>query len=412
MPASSSRSNSAARLPAASASAPGLKAWLPTRAAALDRLAAFLPHAGADYAKQRNLDLGPDDRSNVSALSPWIRRRILTEEEVIRAVLRRHGPRQAEKFIDEVCWRTYWKGWLELRPGVLAQYDAARMQLAAQWAGSRQLAEAMSGRTGIDCFDAWAAELVETGWLHNHARMWFASIWTFTLRLPWELGAAFMADHLLDADPASNTLSWRWVAGLQTPGKHYLARAENIRLNTRGRFDPAGRLDEQAAPVPPDCPNPAPGMIPPAAGPVTGRVALLLTGEDLSPETLPIGAEVVALAAMATPQADSPAGRFAAGALADGLARAERHFGLAGQMLAPQAVATWARGFGVSEVVTAYAPLGPTAAALGEIEAVLSAMSLRLVRVRRDWDTRCWPLATRGFFAFRQHIPELVAGLV
>lgn len=390
----------------------GLTDWTPTRAAALERLAEFLPHAGADYARLRNIDRGPDDRSNVSALSPWIRRRILTEEEVIAAVLRRHGFARAEKFIQEVCWRTYWKGWLELRPGVLADYHAAAARLSAEWADSAALAAARAGQTGIACFDAWAAELVRTGWLHNHARMWFASIWIFTLRLPWELGAAFMAQHLLDADPASNTLSWRWVAGLQTPGKHYLARAENIRLNTLGRFDPAGQLDEQALPVPMVAPNPPPGAIPPAQVPATDRVALLLTEEDLSPETLPVGATVVALAALTTPSADSPAGRFAAGALADGLDRAGAQFGLAGQLLAPEAVAAWALDAGVSEVVTACAPLGPSARALDEIERALALVSIRLVRVRRAWDTRCWPLATKGFFAFRQHIPKLVAGLV
>lgn len=390
----------------------GLTDWTPTRAAALERLAEFLPHAGADYARLRNIDRGPDDRSNVSALSPWIRRRILTEEEVIAAVLRRHGFARAEKFIQEVCWRTYWKGWLELRPGVLADYHAAAARLSAEWADSAALAAARAGQTGIACFDAWAAELVRTGWLHNHARMWFASIWIFTLRLPWELGAAFMAQHLLDADPASNTLSWRWVAGLQTPGKHYLARAENIRLNTLGRFDPAGQLDEQALPVPMVAPNPPPGAIPPAQVPATDRVALLLTEEDLSPETLPVGATVVALAALTTPSADSPAGRFAAGAVADGLDRAGAQFGLAGQLLAPEAVAAWALDAGVSEVVTACAPLGPSARALDEIERALALVSIRLVRVRRAWDTRCWPLATKGFFAFRQHIPKLVAGLV
>lgn len=390
---------------------PGLTGWAPTRAAALDRLEAFLPHAGADYARLRNIDRGPDDISTVSALSPWIRRRILTEEEVIAAALRHHGYAGAEKFIQEVCWRTYWKGWLELRPGVLADYLAAVARLSAQWAGERRLDAARQGQTGIACFDAWAAQLVTTGWLHNHARMWFASIWIFTLRLPWELGAAFMAEHLLDADPASNTLSWRWVAGLQTVGKHYLARAENIRLNTLGRFDPAGQLDEQAGPITAEAPNPAPGTIPPVAAKVADRVALLLTGEDLSPETLPFTAEVLALAALAGPPADSPAGRFAAGALDDGLARAGQHFGVAGDLLAPDAVAAWAEKTGLREVVTAYAPRGPAAAALDEIERALAASSIRLLRVRRDWDTRCWPLATKGFFAFRQHIPELVAGL-
>ena len=85
-------------------------------------------------------------------------------------------------------------------------------------------------------------ELRTEGWLHNHTRMWFASIWIFTLRLPWPLGAALFEHHLKDADAASNTLSWRWVAGIQTPGKHYLARAENIARYTNGRFDPRGDL--------------------------------------------------------------------------------------------------------------------------------------------------------------------------
>jgi deoxyribodipyrimidine photo-lyase len=73
--------------------------------------------------------------------------------------------------------------------------------------------------------------------------MWFASIWIFTLRLPWPLGAAFFQAHLQDHDAASNTLSWRWVAGIQTPGKHYLARAENIAPLHRRPLRPARRAE-------------------------------------------------------------------------------------------------------------------------------------------------------------------------
>lgn len=57
--------------------------------------------------------------------------------------------------------------------------------------------------------------------------LWFASVWIFTLRPPWELGADLFMRQLLDGDPASNTLSWRWVAGMHTRGKHYLARRDN-----------------------------------------------------------------------------------------------------------------------------------------------------------------------------------------
>ena len=94
----------------------------------------------------------------------------------------------------------------------------------------------MDGRTGIDCFDTWVEELRETNYLHNHSRMWFASIWIFTLGLPWQLGARFFMRHLLDGDASSNTLSWRWVAGMHTNKKPYLASKENIDKFTVNRF--------------------------------------------------------------------------------------------------------------------------------------------------------------------------------
>ena len=202
----------------------------PTRTAALERLSAFVPLAGRAYAAQRNYDRpGHDD---VSRLSPYIRHRILTEEEVLRAVLGRHSLSAAEKFVQEVFWRTYWKGWLEQRPTVWSDYrrglNGARNRIATEGGLRADWEAACRGDTGISAFDHWAKELADTGYLHNHARMWFASIWVFTLNLPWELGADFFMRHLLDADAASNTLSWRWVAGLQTVGKNYVARASNI----------------------------------------------------------------------------------------------------------------------------------------------------------------------------------------
>ena len=222
-----------------------------SRTAGLARLHDFLPHAGRDYARARNYDHGPDARGNVSGLSPYLRHRLLTEREVVSAVLAQHSPQQAEKFIQEVFWRSYWKGWLELRPSAWHDYqselEASLEELDRDTELARRYRDAIAGRTGIDCFDAWAGELCEHAYLHNHARMWFASIWIFTLGLPWQLGADFFMQQLLDGDPASNTLSWRWVAGLQTRGKHYLARAENIRRYTANRFDPRGRLNENGA---------------------------------------------------------------------------------------------------------------------------------------------------------------------
>ena len=92
----------------------------PDRAAALERLAAFAPHMGEDYACQRNYDSPGHD--NVSRLSPYLRHRIVTEGEVLKTALSHHSPEAADKFIQEVYWRTYWKGWLEMRPSVWTQY--------------------------------------------------------------------------------------------------------------------------------------------------------------------------------------------------------------------------------------------------------------------------------------------------
>ena len=162
----------------------------------------------------------------------------------------------AEKFVQEVFWRTYWKGWLEQNPEVWRRYRREVDELADRRPAPPGYEDALAGRTGIEAMDAWARELIDTGYLHNHTRMWFASIWIFTLELPWQLGADFFYRHLLDGDAASNTLSWRWVAGLQTRGKTYLATASNIARYTDGRFSPTGPrherpgLDEEPLPAP------------------------------------------------------------------------------------------------------------------------------------------------------------------
>lgn len=392
--------------------------WIPTRAAGLERLAQFLPSADRAYAERRNVDLGPQDRSNVSALSPWLRRRLITEEEVVAAVLTRHSAAAAEKFIQEVAWRTYWKGWLELRPAMLERFDAERIALKAELARdgnlARRFARATDGATGIACFVAWVEELRELGWLHNHARMWFASVWIFTLRLPWQLGADFFYKHLLDADPASNTLSWRWVAGLHTPGKHYLARAENIARNTGGRFAPYGQLNEAALPLTEDAPPLPVTPLAPAQRHDGGPCALLLTEEDLHPESwAPVG-EVKAIAVLpsATVHAPgSPAARFSEGALADAAARASAHFGVPCHTVAAADLPGWLAGHGLTALVTAQAPTGLIAWQLRRVGARLAADGARLVELRRAWDDLLWPLATAGFFKLKTRLPGVIARL-
>ncbi len=379
---------------------------IPTRDAGLARLADFVPRMGDAYAAGRNHDAGPGAHAAVSGLSPWLRHRLLTEDELIDAAQAAHGARRTEKFVQEILWRTYWKGWLEQHPTVWHDYRAV---VAADLpAASGEVAAVAAGRTGIACMDAWAQELVQTGYLHNHARMWFASIWCFTLRLPWQLGADLFLRHLLDADAASNTLSWRWVAGLQTRGKHYVARAENIARYTGGRFNPAGELNEQPAPLqagPPEPRIPVSIRLPPPQG----RVALLLHEDDLSPETLPFGrAEIVAVGGIAVPEARSPAGcaplaaGWTRGALADGLGRAGLHFAAPAEWVAD--IAAWAEAVECKTVVTPHAPIGWTADRLSIVEAELAARGIGLHRVCRDWDVDRWPHAKGGFFAFAAEV--------
>jgi len=391
--------------------------WPPTRAAGLQRLQGFARGMGRDYTAHRNTDFGPGRNVKVSGLSPWIRRRLVTEEEAVRVAIATHGARGADKFIQEVLWRTYWKGWLEQRPGVWTQYEAALSRLRASGeADSEAVRAAEEGRTGIDGFDDWARELVETGWLHNHARMWFASIWIFTLGLPWELGAAFFMRHLMDGDPASNTLSWRWVGGLQTAGKTYLATGENIVRFTEGRFRPKG-LATVARPLEPGPSVPVRAL--PAALRETpdGPHLLLMTTEDLTPEDIIGPWEIAGVASMAEPfgtDRGTVAEAFIEGALADADQRVEARYRQPVQRLqswTSEALVEAALAAGARGIVTPCVPVGPTATALEAVRPAIEAAGLALVSVRRPWDAALWPLADRGFFPFREKAPKVLRTL-
>jgi len=212
---------------------------------ALNRLEDFSNNNLGKYAADRNFDPGPENRNNTSLLSQYISHRIIDEQETIRAAYQKFPFKKIEKFVQEVFWRTYWKGWLEMRPQVWDDYNQDLNNLQNEL-NSSNYKEALEGNTKIPCFNDWVLELKEFGYLHNHARMWFASIWIFTLGLPWQLGADFFLKHLLDGDAASNTLGWRWVAGLHTKGKHYLASEWNINKFSAKKYEHLN-LNEQAS---------------------------------------------------------------------------------------------------------------------------------------------------------------------
>jgi deoxyribodipyrimidine photo-lyase len=393
-----------------------------TRAAGLAKLEAFAPHAGRAYAAKRNFDYGPGRHTHVSMLSPYVRHRLISEHEVAAATLAVHSATVAEKFIQEVCWRTYWKGWLEQRPGVWDAYGAnlsqQREALRDDAALAADVAVAMRGETGLACFDAWVSELVETGYLHNHARMWFASIWVFTLRLPWALGADFFLRHLLDGDAASNTLSWRWVAGLHTRGKTYLARRDNIATYTDGRFHPGPEdLAAFAVALDEDDDVPRAPLRPVLAPPPESNALLLITDEDLNPESWSIPQRSICGVAIFAPEepvlAVSPVvSAFKTAAMADATARAHAHFGhTPTAVTSSQDLLQLAAQSKASGILTATVPVGPTQDALASWREALAAANAPLFETTRRWDELFWPHATAGFFKLKDRIPRVLAQL-
>ncbi|GAA0488594.1 hypothetical protein GCM10009096_34450 [Parasphingorhabdus litoris] len=395
----------------------------PTRNAALSRLSDFAANMGHNYAHKRNFDYGANAnvaedlwRDNVSRLSPFIRHKLITEQELIAAAIATHGAQGADKFISEVLWRGYFKGWLEQRPQVWTDYVTNRDDKFAQLktqGGLRKIYEqATEGRTGIDAFDHWAMELVETGYLHNHARMWFASIWIFTLKLPWELGADFFLQHLIDGDAASNTLSWRWVGGLHTKGKTYLATKENIAQFTDGRFNPTG-LAAEAIPLEEDVSYKLRPLKIPPVPPNAAAFALLVHDEDCHPESLTLPGKPALLIGSTGADSKSPNGvsdnvrTFANSAVADALARGAEHFGCKAVM--------WEKGeklgsimakAGLERLLSPWLPVGALKDAIG---GEIGGNNVRWVM--RDYDAAIWPLATKGFFPVKKKAPDALRAL-
>lgn len=392
-----------------------------SREEALVLLAAFLPKAGTSYTRNRNFDLGAGQHKHVSQLSAYIKRRIITEEDVLKKVLSAHSLNEAGKFIDEIFWRTYFKGWLESRPHIWMQYCAdvhhLTHELQTQSGLRDRWAAACLGETGIDCFDAWAKELAETGYLHNHARMWFASIWVYTLQLPWQLGADFFLRHLLDGDAASNTLSWRWVVGLHSVGKTYLARAENIQRFTNGRFAPKG-LAQVAPPLNDTASTMAPKIIDPPNPYLEGRkTGLLLHSDDLNIAHLTHRSDCIASAAYrpvdaGTMLVSSPKLlEFNNAALDAATKRWKPNLLNCCDVTTPEGILSWALENKLEQIVTPYAAVGNTSQMLEKCKHLLSNHGVQLTQVMREYDIISWPYATKGFFKFREKIPKILTSL-
>ena len=396
--------------------------WPLTRAAGDAIFQAFVPRMGRRYAGGRNTDHRPGAQKAVSVPSPYVRRRLVLKQDAVAAALAAHGPDDAEKFVQEVIWRGYFKGWLERRPQVWASYraglDADLAALDRDRRLRRDVDRAMNGQTGLECFDVWATELVETGYLHNHGRMWFASIWIFTLDVPWRLGADFFYRHLLDGDAASNTLGWRWVAGLHTRCKRYPADAQNIATFTAGLFTPRpADLAEVTEGLEATEPNGLPSVLPLRAitTPRPGKpTALLITDEDCRVEDFNLaGLDIRTMATLTASHLRSPlpvsdlVDAFEAAALADAALR----IGAAPVSLHaadPTAFAKWAAASGSMQIATPYMTNGPLQDFLDDASPSLARAGITFCEWQRDWDAAIWSHATAGFFKVKQNIPRIL----
>jgi len=367
------------------------------------------------YARDRNF-VKPGHPA-VSRLSPLIRHRLMLESEVAEAAIAAHGFGRVEKFVQEVYWRRYWKAWLSMRPQVWREAAGFPPPSPDTAVGVRAL-RVMAGDSSNRLIDRFTRELIETGYLHNHVRMWFAAWWIHQAGLPWQWGAAFFMSHLLDGDPASNTLSWRWVAGLQTPGKTYLARRSNLEKYM------AAEVLADAGDALADFENPHPRLpgdvsraeITAPSLPDAGRLEPLPTGlwvheEDLLPECSPI-ADVDVRGILVSGHSEGwrrhaySDHRIAwlEGALADCACRAASHWRVATHHVVPanlaRALVDWAKRDGLRQIIAMRPDPGPLDDDLTGIRHILESSGVRLVLIDRPEDLALRPLAKRGFFDF------------
>jgi deoxyribodipyrimidine photo-lyase len=184
------------------------------------------------YGKTRNFLDGA-----VTRLSPYIRHGVLSLAEVRDAVFARTQQRQAsEKLINELGWRDYWQRlWRQLGEGIWHNQEPLKTGHGVASYAAELPADIASGNTGLSCMDGFIAELHGSGWLHNHARMWLASYLVHWRRVRWQTGAQWFLRHLLDGDPASNNLSWQWVAS-SFSHKPYVFNRSNLERYSGGRY--------------------------------------------------------------------------------------------------------------------------------------------------------------------------------
>ncbi|MEJ6751951.1 MAG: FAD-binding domain-containing protein [Amylibacter sp.] len=396
------------------------EAFIPTREAGLKRLKEFAPLAGETYSNERNFDFSSTKKNSVSALSPWIKHRLITEEEVLIEILKYQSPHSAMKFIQEVFWRGYFKGWLEQHPTVWSHHNEKLIKEYTKLENNKFIKEnymsAINGETGIECFDFWCEQLKSTGYLHNHVRMWFASIWVFTLKLPMELGADFFMLHLIDADAASNTLSWRWVSGLHTKGKAYAARASNIEKFTNGQFNPSGQLVEDINPLTENIDHPL-VTLPQLDKSIQKDAVLLVTEEDCSPETSletkDLEVEILPLyLEKKYPRWIQPNNsvRFFSNTAVQNACQRLGQLGVEkiDKTKWTDTILEASDRLGTKNIIIPKVPVGAVKSKLRKVKKNLAEHDIYIYEHYKNYDMYTWQHASKGFFKLKKQIPNIL----
>ncbi|WP_085047440.1 FAD-binding domain-containing protein, partial [Brevirhabdus pacifica] len=375
---------------------------------ALNILNAFLPDAAGEHA-------------DIAALAPYLRHRLLSEAELLEAALARHGAANLPGLMRLMSRRLHARAWIQARPSVWYGYRQGVATAADKMQRDEGLhqawQDACDGQTGIEPFNAWARELVDTGTLAHRKRRWFASVWIFTLRLPWELGADFFMRHLLDGDPSLNTVLWREVAGLQD-GHPYLVTVEEIAEGSPPGHGLCHSALTRAA-------RAIGGEAPPLPAPINweradriGATGLVVHEDDLSPEKLlPHDLDIAEIRFLSSTEerAVMPPASAVLGFAQVGMADARRRLGPSEKPVRPlapwgtvEATLEWVLDRGLRQVVTAHAQVGPAAEKLADLEARLRIHRIPLRRLPRRIDVETFAQGHASLLQFRRAFPEML----
>ncbi len=166
----------------------------------------------------------------VTYLSPYISRGVISTKQVHDSVLEKgHHPGTIDKFLQELAWREYFQRVWQMKGESLFE-DMKQSQTDVRH--PNMIKTVLDAKTGITAIDKKILEFYKTGYMHNHVRMYVASIACNIGKAHWSAPAQWMYYHLLDGDLASNTCSWQWVAGTFSSRKYY-CNQENINRHTR-----------------------------------------------------------------------------------------------------------------------------------------------------------------------------------